>query len=95
MGRERKLDIYKVAIVIMSFRIVIVSATRLVDVPNIIDNLMIVSSLLFSLMDFIHYRKYSLSKILIIFFLGILCCFTSFKTMDYNLLFDYFMLRKS
>lgn len=92
MGRERKLDIYKVAIVIMSFRIVIVSATRLVDVPNIIDDLMIISSVLFSLMDFIYYRKYSFRKILIIFFLGLLCCYTSFKTMDYNLLFDYFFI---
>lgn len=92
MGRERKLDIYKVAIVIMSFRTVIVSATRLVDVPNIIDNLMIISSVLFSLMDFIYYRKYSFRKILIIFFLGLLCCYTSFKTMDYNLFVDYFFI---
>lgn len=92
MGRERKLEIYKIAIILMSFRTIVVSATRLVEIPNILDNIMIFASILFSLMDFMQYRKYSLKKVLIISVLGLMCLYTSYKTLDYNLAIDYFFV---
>lgn len=92
MGREQKIDAYKIAIILMSFKIIISSATKLITIPNAIDNIMILASVLFSLMDFIAYRKYSFRKIKIIVLLGLLCCYTSYKTSDSNLLINFFFI---
>ena len=90
-GVKYTTNFFYIASIIMTIKILL-SFTRLFEVPNFIDNIMIAIIILFFMIDIFNTRYYTLRQIIICIIIGILILYTCIITKNYYLMMSYLLI---